>query len=200
VWGQLWHYPFDPAIGGTVANWFAAIGTVSAFAAGVLVIRRDNKWRRRDEEQRQDETRRAQAELVTGWWDADVAELELFNNSTGLVYRVVGVLDHELKPGHPRADNYMSDLYAIGQLPPGTERVPLLPSYEASEVLSRSLSIRFSDAAGQHWIRGNKGELTQTDEDPLAFLEGQREAIERMQRANEERAAQLVREWDENPP
>ena len=107
---------------GNASEWFGAIGTVLAFVAGVVVIRRHSRWRRRDEARRRDELRKQQAELITGWWDVDTSELELINNSRGIVYHVVAVIDYELKPGHGLSP---SNTYALNALPPGTKRESL---------------------------------------------------------------------------
>ncbi len=73
---------------GSVAQWASAIGTTAAFFAGVVVIQRDNRLRRRDEERQRQADRRAQAELVNGYWDRDNDAYVIANASAGLVYRV----------------------------------------------------------------------------------------------------------------
>lgn len=172
---RVWEFPFDVSIWGTVAEWFAAVGTVAAFGAGIIVIKRDNEWKHAEEKRRKEELERQQAELITGWWDDETDEIELINSSTGIVYLVILTTVYGLRPGHPNSvlGDATGETKALSVLPPGKRRVPIRRQYRDDELVSRRLSIRFSDAAGRHWIRGGRGDLDRTDEDPGTFLREQ---------------------------
>lgn len=158
---------------GTLADWFAAIGTVAAFAAGVVVIRRDNRWKRDEEQRRHEELERQQAELITGWWDDETNEIELINNSDGMAYKVIATTGYKLIANHPDTGvgYYNGVNKPLQALPPNrTKRVPAERTYSDAELESRWLQIRFTDAGGRHWFRGGDGELRLADESPIEFL------------------------------
>lgn len=165
-------YGWKPQLG-TLADWSAAIGTVAAFGAGVVVIRRDNKWKRDEEQRRHEELERKQAELITGWWDDTKNEIELINNSTGIAHRVIVTTGYELVPDHP--DTYIGYYNGINDaltaLPPNTTvRIPAERVYSDAEIDGRWIQIRFTDDGGRHWFRGGDGDLRRASEDPVEFF------------------------------
>ncbi len=164
-------YGWKPQLG-TLADWFAALGTVAAFAAGVFVIRRDHAWKRDEEQRRHEELERQQAELITGWWDDETDEIELINNSAGMAYLVVAATGYTLASEHK--DTYLGYYNGVVRtqtaLPPGSsKRIPAERKYSDAELEGRWLQIRFTDAGGRHWFRGGLGELRRADEAPLDF-------------------------------
>ncbi len=159
---------------GTLADWFAAIGTISAFIAGLAVIRRDNKWKRDEEERRHHELEHRQAELITGWWDDDANQIEVINNSTGIAHRVIVTTGYHLRSDHPDCyiGKYNGINHAVAAVPPGKSiRIPAVREYSDADMdEGRWLQIRFTDDGGRHWFRGGAGELKRADEDPVDFL------------------------------
>jgi hypothetical protein len=164
---------------GSVPDWFSAAGavaTVMALIVAWLVYRRDSKNRSRDEKSRDDEDRRRQAELITGWLDDHIdvgdehgnyARLHLVNASQGVVYDVYVHVTSEPKdsvsvglaaPEHREAWGFMH------VLPPTTCDVTLRLPDVAERVIG--LQIYFRDARSQRWVRDWLGMLRETEYDP----------------------------------
>jgi hypothetical protein len=148
---------------GSVAEWSGAIGTVAAFAAGVVVIRRDNRLRRTEDADRRKIARRAQASAVTAWFDPDSYEFELLNSSRGMIYPVA-ICAWFKPPNKPEEDGNF-DAVSMAAVPPGTRRLPIHIRPERVAGSTLRFNVYFTDETGTHWDRDAWGRL---DESPLS--------------------------------
>jgi hypothetical protein len=144
----------DPAWIDVGANVFSAVGTVGAFAIGMVLLRQEHKR----EELRNEEQRRSQAVRVSAW-------LEATRNAQGgrdlffFVHNASDMPIFEVALASPEADDG-SEAEFIALVPPGqTIQRPAprdwLKTYHAPE----PVQLEFLDSSGQHWTRNEQGAL-----------------------------------------
>jgi hypothetical protein len=141
----------------TAADVFASLGTVGAFATGMILFRREH----RREEAHDDEAQRAQAVQVSAWIEATRATsgaLELHFH----VHNASQMPIYEVSVRNPvAADDDPDEAEFIGLVPPGqTIRRPApkewLPTYHSPE----PVEIEFLDSSGRRWTRNEQGTLS----------------------------------------
>lgn len=141
---------------GNAAEWVAAVGTVGAFAATVVLLWFEQRARRAQEA----EQRRQQARLVSAWtkrWDSMTVDCVIRNGSSEPIYDVsLRTLDF---PSDRTVDS--ADFVAI--TPETTVDAPLRPPEVAPQDpilrLGVPIDLRFTDSAGHHWLRDRFGVL-----------------------------------------
>ena len=137
------------------ANVFSAVGTVGAFAIGMVLLRQEHKR----EELRNEEQRRSQAVKVSAWLEATrnaQGGRDLFffvHNASEMPIFEVALASHE--------SDDAGEAEFIALVPPGqTIQRPAprqwLKNYHAPE----PVQIEFLDSSGQQWTRGEQGALT----------------------------------------
>ena len=155
---------------GSVADWFAAIGTVAAFIAGVVVIRRDNRLRRNEEANRRATARRTQASAVTAGFDPDTAEFELLNSSSGMIYRVA-ICAWFKPPDKTEEADWLFDAMSVAAVPPDTRRrLPIRVRPERVAGSTLDFNVYFTDESGTHWDRDAWGRLDESQLSPSEQL------------------------------
>ena len=137
------------------ANVFSALGTVGAFAVGMVLLRQEH----RREELRSEDDRRAQAVKVSAWIEASRTpqggrelQFHVHNASEMPIY--------EVSLPMPVPDEEDHEVEFIGLVPPGqTIQRPAprewLKTYHAPE----PVQIEFLDSSGQQWSRDEQGSL-----------------------------------------
>lgn len=137
------------------ANIFSAIGTVGAFAVGMVLLRQEHKR----EETRSEEDRRSQATKVSAWIEAERTPhggRELFfhvhNASDMPIYEV------SLPSPIPTGDEVEAEF--IGLVPPGQTARRLAPKAWLKSYFSpEPIQIEFLDSGGRQWSRDEQGVL-----------------------------------------
>lgn len=132
-------------------EWIAAIGTVGAFIAGGLLLRRDT-----------DDRRRRDARGVSAWLDWGDAETR---NGSFVVRNwgdvpVYDVIARTSLPGRTE-----QDFVRIDMLRPGEQREDdtgtMLDGCDAAQVgYNVGAELMFTDGSGHRWFRDTRGRLT----------------------------------------
>lgn len=169
---------------GTVPDWFAAVGTVGAFAIGLWLLRGEisaGEQRDREVEARAEDRRREQASLVALWASGDLV-LEPQRAPNNRTYTSMTV--------HNASSLPITDVFAVVNRP-GIQTSPqdghrsvlgpgeIIVSSLASDcqppyaVPMEALEVRFVDAAGRRWVRDGRGRLRAWEERPPDRLRGQ---------------------------
>ena len=144
----------DPTWIDVGANVFSAVGTVGAFAVGMVLLRQEHKR----EELRNEEQQRSQAVKVSAWLEATrnaQGGRDLFfhvHNASAMPIFEVALASHD-------ADD-AGEAEFIALVPPGqTVQRPAprewLKGYHAPE----PVQIEFLDSSGRHWARDEEGTL-----------------------------------------
>lgn len=176
VWSWMRHNMGD------VPNWVSALGTIAAFFAVVVQLRREQTARHRMEERRRAEEHRAQASRVAAWFEGlparnpldpmpepgspaawgDRGRLVISNSSSLPIYEVVVDYDAD-GPNGARAEQHLW----VELLPPGDWVIlaDTRPSW-----LDGTVAVSFVDAAGRNWSRGRDFQLRVTPQPPLQTL------------------------------
>lgn len=144
----------------TDATFWTALGSVATAAAFIAVLYQivstDRRQTSADE--------RAQAELVSGWIDADpgrVATFVLSNASQTPVYEVVAVVV-ATRSGPATAETAIvegADTVVQDALPPGRVTQPVRSYPGSGPHASWTVEVGFTDAGGRHWMRRQDGSL-----------------------------------------
>jgi hypothetical protein len=155
-----------------VPTWFAAVGTVGAFAVSFWLLARAEERRRQESAER----RAAQARHVSAWV-AGIAEVTVaedpsvdldeteyhqrrevtyvtHNNSDEPVYQVHLLMRAGTQGDFPRY---------LGMMGPGERRQTRIHVGMAQPVGDKSPEITFIDSAGVHWHRGRYSALEEID-------------------------------------
>jgi hypothetical protein len=146
---------------GMGANVFSSVGTVGAFAVGMVLLRQEHQR----EEVRNDEQRRDQAVKVSAWIEAartasSARELHfhVHNASQMPIYEVA------LLSPVPEDDGSRGEAEFIGLVPPGqTVRRPAPQEWLAGYFSPEPIEIEFLDSGGLRWTRDEDGVLTRDD-------------------------------------
>lgn len=141
---------------GTGANVFASLGTVGAFATGMVLFRREH----RREEALAEEARRDQAIKVSAWIEASRSPSgapELFFH----VHNASQMPIYEVSVRNPVADGEEAEeAEFIGLVPPGqTIRRPAPRDWLATYHSPEPVEIEFLDSGGRRWTRDEQGTL-----------------------------------------
>jgi len=140
----------------TGANVFASLGTVGAFATGMVLFRREHQR----EAALAEDARRGQAVMVSAW--IEVARVaggapELFfhvHNASQMPIYEVSVRNAIVDAGEPEEAEF------IGLVPPGqTIRRPAPKEWLASYHSPEPVEIEFLDSSGRRWTRDEQGAL-----------------------------------------
>jgi hypothetical protein len=140
----------------TAANVFSSLGTVGAFATGMILFRREH----RREEAREEEARRDQAVKVSAWIEASRTPSggrELFFH----VHNASQMPIYEVAVRNPTPDDDQpEEAEFIGLVPPGqTIRRPAPKEWLASYFSPEPVEIEFLDSSGHRWTRDEQGSL-----------------------------------------
>jgi hypothetical protein len=151
---------------GTLPDWFAALGTVGAFIAGLLLLRKELDARR----EAQDDRRRAQARLVAAWAsnprrpedESSVPEFVVVtrNGSDEPVYDVlVELFSRLLNFQPPGMSQRQQPVLRLGfdVLPPQYKEVQRVAQNQ--DGIPGWLTISFRDSQGYRWRRHGNGWL-----------------------------------------
>lgn len=142
---------------GDVPTWVASVGTVAAVSLALWQVRVDRVAATAL-------LKRAQAELVAGWFAGDrgsASHLAVRNASAQPVYEVIVSLVLNLGGGEGVPREYQRIFL---ELPPGTFDVPV-PSHWHSMSARPGVEVAFTDRSGRvHWIRRANGALEETGE------------------------------------
>jgi hypothetical protein len=154
-----------------VASVLAAVGTVGALVAAFVQIANERTARRRLANEADQRDRRAQAELVSAWYDRDIEEagslhayLTLSNRSDAPVYQAVATLVIVRGAGPVSGREVRDDASrsVLWNIPPGRMRTVVSGGWAGmSRVPAGELA--FTDAAGHHWLRRADGRLGEID-------------------------------------
>lgn len=163
---------------GDLAGWVTAVGTVGSLAALTVA-------RIRDRAEARDQHRRAQAQLISGWYggterrtreiapdQAPPSKMYVLNRSDAPVYRVVVTL--AFLSGTPpktgeewvRQAGSMPFGKAFGSVPPGKYRIDVDSGWAASGARP-GVEVAFTDAAGRNWIRRADGRLNEIAQEAM---------------------------------
>ncbi|MGP5496065.1 hypothetical protein [Corynebacterium flavescens] len=158
---------------GSLADWFAAIGTVLAVVTALLQIPLEKRSKRKLEE-------KSQATQVATWVAKPTAPdtvIAFKNASETPVYNAVVSLVIQSGAG-PRTGEEVGKLdprlelgYRVARsvVPPGSFHVELPASWGGMNRKPGS-EIAFTDSKGKHWVRRFDGKLEKLDQDPLATM------------------------------
>jgi len=147
----------DGELIGAGADIFSAIGTVGAFAVGMVLLRQEH----RREEARSVEDQRNQAVMVSAW-------LELHRTPVGgseLRFHVhnasaMPIFEVSLANSVPD-DEDQSEAEFIALVPPGqTVERPAPKSWATSYFSPEPVEIEFIDSSGRRWKRDERGSLS----------------------------------------
>ena len=148
----------------TASNVFASVGTVGAFATGLILLRREH----RQEADRTEDDRRAQASKVSAW-------VELYRTPDGsreLMFHVHNSSDmpiYEVELPLPTRGDDEPETEFIGLVPPGQTIRRLAPhDWLASYVGPEPIEIEFLDSAGWQWRRNEQGALVRAVQRTIA--------------------------------
>lgn len=159
------------------ASVFAAVGTVGAFIAALVQIKREREARKRVEREARDRERRAQAEQISAWPTGDDDEhrtpIALLNRSGEPVYRAVVTLVF-IQGAAPRTGREVYELgmrsYSkpVSVIPPGRYETAVAGGWGALTARP-GIELAFTDRAGIHWLRDADGALSELPDAPLAY-------------------------------
>lgn len=159
-----------------VGTGLAAIGTVGAFIAALVQIKREREARKRLEREAEQRDRRARAERMSAWpyTDRRSTEILLSNPSEQPVYRAVASLvmiqgdgpgsGKELEPHHA---GYRATLALI---PPGEWRTTVDVGWDGLSGRP-DVELAFTDRAGVHWVRCADGSLVEISRPPVEYYD-----------------------------
>ena len=140
----------------TSADVFASLGTVGAFATGMILFRREH----RREESLAEEGRRDQAVKVSAW-------IEAMRTSSGApelhfhVHNASQMPIYEVSVRNPVADGEPDEAEFIGLVPPGQTIRRLAPrEWLATYHSPEPVEIEFLDSRGRRWTRDEQGTLS----------------------------------------
>ena len=140
----------------TAADVFASVGTVGAFATGMVLFRREHHR----EAALAEEARRGQAVMVSAWIEAarsptGVLELAFHvHNASQMPIYEVSVRNSIADTDEPEETEF------IGLVPPGqTIRRPAPRGWLASYHSPEPVEIEFLDSGGHRWARDEQGTL-----------------------------------------
>jgi hypothetical protein len=139
---------------GSVPDWIASVGTVLGLLWAVWLYRRELQ-RNRD---RDDGARRAQASLVSAWFEPvdELSRRVIIANESSLPVSEVGVLV-------PSPIGGPGNL-AVGLVPPKGRRVYDLNGYRERLFWPIPLDMWFVDSGGTRWHRDDSGVLRESSE------------------------------------
>ena len=145
------------------ANVFSAVGTVGAFAVGMVLLRQEHKR----EEQRAAEEVRSQAVKVSAWIEPNRTSaggrdlyFHVHNASDMPIYEV------SLPSPVPGGDEE-GEAEFIGLVPPGeTVRRPAPRDWLKSYFSPEPVQVEFLDSSGRQWTRDEQGFLAQRSTGP----------------------------------
>ena len=140
----------------TVANVFASLGTVGAFATGMVLFRREH----RREAAREEEARRDQAVKVSAWIEAQRTP----SGGRELLFHVHNASQmpiYEVSVRNPAPDgDEPEEAEFIGLVPPGqTIRRPAPKEWLTSYFSPEPVEIEFLDSSGRRWTRDEQGAI-----------------------------------------
>jgi hypothetical protein len=140
----------------TVANVFASLGTVGAFATGMVLFRREQ----RREAAREEEARRDQAVKVSAWIEAQRTP----SGGRELLFHVHNASQmpiYEVSVRNPAPDgDEPEEAEFIGLVPPGqTIRRAAPREWLATYHSPEPVEIEFLDSSGHRWTRDEQGSL-----------------------------------------
>ena len=148
----------------TASNVFASIGTVGAFVTGFVLLRREH----RQEAERIEDDRRAQAAKVSAW----VELYRAIDGSRELMLHVHNSSDmpiYEVELPLPTRGDDEPETEFIGLVPPGqTIRRQAPRDWLASYVGPEPIEIEFLDSAGWQWRRNEQGALVRAAQRTIA--------------------------------
>jgi len=157
---------------GDYPTWLAAVGTIGAVFAAVIIAGRDARDRRREREQQQADQMTAWLDQIGGPTTAGLVlpVIAIINGSQQLAYRVIASLvpvrgaiseDFRQKIGR-EAEAFRT---FKGELPPG--RTNLEVQYPGGGMQIRfAVELAFRDAAGRSWVRSADGVLKRIKVEP----------------------------------
>ncbi|HEY6794244.1 MAG TPA: hypothetical protein VI248_06140 [Kineosporiaceae bacterium] len=138
------------------AGVFSSLGTVGAFATGMVLLRREHQR----EEARAEDARRDQAVKVSAWIEAartPSGGRELFfhvHNASRMPIYEVSVRNPVTEGDEPEEAEF------IGLVPPGqTIRRPAPKEWLATYHSPEPVEIEFLDSSGHRWTRDEQGTL-----------------------------------------
>ena len=140
----------------TSADVFASLGTVGAFATGMILFRREHQR----ESALAEDARRDQAVKVSAWIEAGrstsgTAELHFH------VHNASQMPIYEVSVRNPVADGEPDEAEFIGLVPPGQTIRRLAPrEWLATYHSPEPVEIEFLDSSGRRWTRDEQGTLT----------------------------------------
>lgn len=142
----------------TAADVFSSVGTVGAFAVGMVLLRKEH----RREEHADDERRRGQAVMVSAWLEPHrdgngVQQLAFHvHNASGMPIYEVSLSNQAPGTGDD------SEAEFIGLVPPGqTARRPAPREWARSYFSPEPVEVEFLDSGGVLWRRDEQGLLTE---------------------------------------
>jgi hypothetical protein len=150
---------------GTLAEWFAAVGTIGAFVVALILLGRQMRAYRAAE----DDRTRGQARGVAVWTriagqhNSNEVRREIIvrNSSDTPIYNCVAFASQYWEPPE------FNFSVQIGTLPPDEDCVTEIPEGELSDpevVRGPRVEVAFTDARGRHWRRLSSGELEEQHE------------------------------------
>jgi hypothetical protein len=143
------------------ANVFSSVGTVGAFAIGMVLLRQEHKR----EEVREADDRRSQAVRVSAWMEATPTAhggrdlyFHVHNASNMPIYEV------SLPWPIPTEDGTEAEF--IGLVPPGQTIRRLAPKAWLKTYFSpEPVQIEFLDSSGRQWARDEQGSLVHAEDE-----------------------------------
>jgi hypothetical protein len=143
----------------TGASVFSAVGTVGAFAIGMVLLRQEHKR----EEQLNEERRRSQAVKVSAWLEDRATRLgdrelwfHVHNGSDMPIFEV------SLPMPIPTGDDDEAEFIAL--VPPGQTIQRRAPEDWVNSYFSpEPVQIEFLDSSGWRWSRDEQGSLVKDD-------------------------------------
>lgn len=155
------------------AAWAAALRTVFATVLTALNLRREARWRREDERQRNENEKREQAARIAAWILTDQKSgqtkniIRISNHSFSPVYRCVATFVINEQDG----DHYPAEFRRkLTTLPPGEWHLAA-PKGWRGMCARPGIEIAFTDAHGVHWIRNAVGQLRESPIDAIKHYE-----------------------------
>jgi hypothetical protein len=160
-----------------IATAAAAAGTVAAFAAALLQIRTERKARHRQENELQQQARRAQAERISAWPTSDSpggwTPIALCNRSEEPVYRAVVSLVMIQGAGARTGKELVAAgnlkwLETLTVIPPGEHSTTVQGGWDG-RMRRPGVEVAFTDRAGVHWLRTADGSLAEIGDPPVEY-------------------------------
>lgn len=167
---------------GSLAEWAAAVGTITALATALRQVAKERQQREHDRSLASERERKLQASRISAWvlsgppMTGSRPAIAFLNGSEEPVYNVVPTVVFVQGAGGARTGEewakFGQDMSiprtSVVLLPPGRWWVPV-PSWGMATAYRPAVEVAFTDRIGNHWVRRADGTLEELPSSPLEY-------------------------------